>query len=64
MVIKNNVQRKLITETSDQETGLDNLIKKYELMGQEQVEIHEDADERSIVLPLINKQAEVIKDEV
>ena len=28
MLIKNNVQRKIITETGDQETGLDNLYEK------------------------------------
>jgi LytS/YehU family sensor histidine kinase len=60
VVIKNNVQRKMLTETGDQETGLDNLIKKYELMGEQPVAIHETGNERTIILPLINKTAEVV----
>lgn len=59
VVIKNNVQRKIITETTDQESGLDNLIKKYELMSKQPVEIIETGTERTIILPLINKTAEV-----
>lgn len=59
VVIKNNVQRKILTETGDQETGLDNLIKKYQLMCEQPVEIHENGNERMIVLPLINKTEEV-----
>jgi len=60
VIIKNNVQRKMITETGDQETGLDNLIKKYELMGKRSVEIHETGTERTIILPLITKTTEVM----
>jgi two-component system LytT family sensor kinase len=59
IVIKNNVQRKIITETTDQESGLDNLIKKYELMSEQPVEIRETGSERTIILPLINKTGEV-----
>ncbi|HEY6503654.1 MAG TPA: histidine kinase [Chitinophagaceae bacterium] len=61
VIIKNNVQRKILTETGDQETGLDNLIKKYQLMcePQVQVEIHESGHERLIILPLISKPEEV-----
>ncbi|MFI5129456.1 MAG: sensor histidine kinase [Chitinophagales bacterium] len=64
MLIKNNVQRKIITETGDQETGLDNLLKKYELMGKQPVEIHEGPNERTIILPLINKPEEVVQNEI
>jgi two-component system, LytTR family, sensor kinase len=60
VVIKNNVQRKMIAETGDQETGLDNLIKKYELMSRQPVEIQETGNERSIILPLISKTAEAV----
>jgi two-component system, LytTR family, sensor kinase len=59
IIIKNNVQRKILTETGDQETGLDNLIKKYQLMSEQPVEIHESGNERLIVLPLISKTEEV-----
>jgi two-component system, LytTR family, sensor kinase len=60
VIVKNNVQRKMITEMGDQESGLDNLIKKYELMGKRSVEIHETGTERTIILPLITKTAEVM----
>ena len=60
VIIKNNVQRKMITETGDQESGLDNLIKKYELMGKRSVEIQETGTERTIILPLITKAEEVL----
>jgi LytS/YehU family sensor histidine kinase len=60
VVIKNNVQRKMITEITDQETGLDNLIKKYQLMSQRPVEIHDSGDERIIILPLIAKTGEAV----
>jgi LytS/YehU family sensor histidine kinase len=60
VIIKNNVQRKIITEATDQETGLDNLVKKYELMSKLPVEIRETGNERIIILPLINKTAEVM----
>jgi LytS/YehU family sensor histidine kinase len=60
VIIRNNIQRKILTETTDQESGLDNLIKKYELMGKQPVEIKETGNERTIVLPLINKTAEVV----
>ncbi|MDP4265004.1 MAG: histidine kinase [Bacteroidota bacterium] len=53
LLIKNNLQRKMIIETGDQESGLDNLIKKYQLMSEKPVEIHDAGNERTIVLPLI-----------
>jgi two-component system LytT family sensor kinase len=59
IIVTNNVQRRMITETSDHESGLDNLIKKYQLMGQSPVSIHDSGNERMIILPLINKTAEV-----
>ncbi|KAK6023172.1 hypothetical protein OSTOST_11106, partial [Ostertagia ostertagi] len=62
IVISNNVQRKILTETSDQESGLDNLIKKYQLMSEQPVEIRENGTERMIVLPLINKTMEKIRE--
>lgn len=59
IVIKNNIQRKILTETGDQETGLDNLIKKYQLMSDKPVEIHDSGTERKIILPLISREEEV-----
>ncbi|MBL7739284.1 MAG: histidine kinase [Chitinophagaceae bacterium] len=58
IVIKNNIQRKMLTETGDQESGLDNLIMKYQLMSEQPVEIHDSGTERRIILPLITKREE------
>lgn len=58
LLVKNRLQKKIITETGDQETGLDNLIRKYQLMGERPIEIHDGGDTRTIVLPLISKVKE------
>lgn len=60
IVVKNNVQRKITVEALDQETALDNLIKKYQLMCQTPVEIHDTGNERRIILPLIIKTTEAV----
>lgn len=54
----NNIQKKIITESNDYESGLDNLIRKYQLMGERAVEIHEEEGTREIILPLIVKEKE------
>ncbi|MFN4316314.1 MAG: sensor histidine kinase [Chitinophagaceae bacterium] len=56
LVVTNNMQRKMITETVDYEAGLDNLVKKYQLLNQPPVDIREEASERRIRLPLIESQ--------
>jgi LytS/YehU family sensor histidine kinase len=60
VIVRNNIQRKILTETTDQESGLDNLVKKYELMNKQPVEIRETGNERMIILPLINKTSEAV----
>jgi LytS/YehU family sensor histidine kinase len=60
ITVTNNVQRKILTETGDQETGLDNLIKKYQLMSDSPVQIHDSGTERRIVLPLIIRKEEAV----
>jgi sensor histidine kinase YesM len=60
LLIKNTIQRKMIIETGDQESGLDNLIKKYQLMSEKPVEIHDTGNERTIILPLINRKEEAV----
>lgn len=59
IIVRNNIQRKMLTETGDQESGLDNLIMKYQLMSEQPVEIHDSGTERRIILPLITKTEEV-----
>ncbi len=59
IIVTNDVQRKVMTEAVDHEAGLDNLVKKYQLMNQPAVEIRESGQKRQIILPLIGKEEEV-----
>lgn len=59
LVITNNVQPKIITESVDLESGLDNLVNKYRLLNHSSLEIQERATERIIRLPLITKNEKV-----
>ncbi|HMJ47144.1 MAG TPA: histidine kinase [Ferruginibacter sp.] len=54
--IKHSVHIKSKTNRTDSEEGLDNLIKKYELMNNPQIMIREDIHERTILLPLMEKE--------
>jgi two-component system, LytTR family, sensor kinase len=56
--IVNTLQPKKITDILDTESGLDNLLSKYELLTHEKVKIIEYANAREIILPLVNKQKE------
>lgn len=58
LFVRNNIQKRLISDTGDQESGLDNLIRKYQLMGAQALEIHDTGEERTIVLPLIDQVQE------
>lgn len=58
VVVSNNVQRKIASGSLDYEAGLDNLVKKYQLMNQLPVEIREGEEERKIRLPLITPTEE------
>ena len=59
VIVKNNVQRKSITDAFDFEAGLDNLVSRYRLLNQGQLMITDNNNERIIKLPLINCAAEV-----
>lgn len=59
LVIRNNVQPKIITEPVDYESGLDNLVNKYRLLNHTSIHIEEKTDERLIRLPLITKNEKV-----
>lgn len=56
ITVTNNVQRKVMTETLDYEAGLDNLVKKYQLMNHLSVVIREESELRSVRLPLLLKK--------
>jgi two-component system, LytTR family, sensor kinase len=60
IVITNNVQRKVLTEIVEYEAGLDNLVKRYQLMNQLPVRIDEQLTMRRIWLPLIMNTEEVV----
>ncbi len=57
--IKNNIQPKVITDAVDFEAGLDNLIKKYELLDQPISIFETSGKNRVIQLPLIIKSEEL-----
>lgn len=59
LMVRNNLQPKVVTETVDVEAGLDNLINRYYLLSQQQVSITDHPGERIIRLPLISKTVEV-----
>ncbi|MGZ5189784.1 MAG: sensor histidine kinase [Flavisolibacter sp.] len=59
LVIRNNIQTKIVTEPMDYESGLDNLVNKYRLLNHSLIQIEEINDERIIRLPLLNKNEKV-----
>ena len=59
MIIRNNLQPKIITEAVDYESGLDNLVNKYRLLNHSDILIEEHESERIIRLPLIIKNEKV-----
>lgn len=60
LIVRNNIQPKVVTEVIDAEAELDNLINKYQLLNQPQVLIEEGKKERTIRIPLIHKKEEVV----
>jgi len=60
VIVKNNIQRKTITDALDYEAGLDNLVSKYKLLNRGQLIITDKRNERVIKLPLIKKNTEAI----
>jgi two-component system, LytTR family, sensor kinase len=60
IIIKNNVQPKAIISMVDFDTGLDNLVKKYVLLGKP-LSVNDNSNEsRIITIPLLTKQEEVM----
>jgi two-component system, LytTR family, sensor kinase len=58
--IRNNVQPRMVTESIEAESGLDNLVRKYELLNEARVIIRENNVERIIRVPLISKEKEAV----
>jgi two-component system, LytTR family, sensor kinase len=57
--IINNVQPKIVTNDTDAEAGLDNLIKRYHLFGKA-ITVLESSTERKIIIPLFLEKEEVL----
>ncbi|MBO9632856.1 MAG: histidine kinase [Chitinophagaceae bacterium] len=55
LIIRNSLQPKTMCEEGTMQEGLDNLITKYRLMGQQEIQVEEKDAERVITLPLFNK---------
>lgn len=58
LVIQNNIQPKTITDALDFEAGLDNLIRKYELLNMP-VSVQDNTAHRVICIPLFKQKEEV-----
>jgi two-component system, LytTR family, sensor kinase len=54
IVVRNNVQPKLISQKADIESGIDNLVTRYSLLHQSRIVIEDSDAERVIRLPLFN----------
>lgn len=59
LIVRNNLQPKIITEAVDYESGLDNLVNKYRLLNHTEILIEERESERIIRMPLITKNEKV-----
>jgi hypothetical protein len=60
IIIRNNIQPRMVTESIEAESGLDNLVRKYELLNEAKVIIRENNSERIIRVPLISKEKEAV----
>jgi hypothetical protein len=56
LAIRNNIQPKAITDDRDVESGIDNLVTRYSLLHQAQIEILDSENEREIKVPLFGPQ--------
>ncbi|RYY18966.1 MAG: histidine kinase [Chitinophagaceae bacterium] len=57
LVIRHTINAKKRSDKADEEEGLDNLIKKYQLLNNSVITINESGTERNILLPLIENQS-------
>lgn len=59
LIVENSIQPKTVTDALDFEAGLDNLIRKYELLNMP-VTVTDKADKRIICVPLFKQKQEVL----
>jgi two-component system, LytTR family, sensor kinase len=60
LTVKNNIQPKAISDAVDFEVGLDNLVKKYELLGKPLTVTDKTNGHRIITVPLLTKKEEAV----
>ena len=56
LVVHNTLQPKNSSDAMNYEEALDDLVNKYRLLSQNEVEIYETATQRDILIPLIEKE--------
>jgi two-component system LytT family sensor kinase len=59
IVVRNNIQRKTVTDAFDYEAGLDNLVSRYKLLNQQRLLIRDSKAERIMQVPLIKNEMEM-----
>lgn len=59
LIITHNLQPKQVQEDFDAESGLDNLLSKYQLLGETSMQITDTGGTRTILLPLLKQKKEV-----
>jgi two-component system, LytTR family, sensor kinase len=60
LVIRNNIQAKIVSEDREVESGIDNLITRYSLLHQSQIIIQDNDAERVIHLPLFTSEKQAV----
>lgn len=60
LLIMNSVHEKIVVENANEQEGLDNLVKKYELLKAGPVQILEEENKRMIRLPFIKQPKEML----
>jgi two-component system, LytTR family, sensor kinase len=60
LLICNNRQARIMTGSMEYEAGLDNIVRKYELLNNQRVVINETPTERRVLVPLISMEKEAV----
>jgi two-component system, LytTR family, sensor kinase len=60
LAVKNNIQPKMVTDIVDFESGLDNLVKKYELLNMPVTVEDQCGRNRQVYIPLFNAKKEAV----
>ncbi|MBS1564723.1 MAG: histidine kinase [Bacteroidetes bacterium] len=61
LVVRNNIQPKIIHHDKDIESGIDNLVTRYRFLYQSTISIRDNERERAIYLPLFSNNREAVR---